>query len=164
MGLGLQCVLSAAPLPAHPSWEKLCLGIGLEGERTVLQRSFLLFPIKILAQKTCLPFLSPVSAADSHAELSAIVPSNFSFSSSSLLLGALIAPGGEWAVGSTAVWKYSAEAIQTREKVGSLSGDKCGDEAFPFCDIEESPRLPYLRLNWFHIPLLCLYGELFYSL
>lgn len=65
---------------------------------------FLLFPIKILAQKTCLPFRSPVSVADSHTELRVVVPQISAFpATNSLLLwlvGLLISPGGDWAVGA----------------------------------------------------------------
>lgn len=74
------CRISCS-VPAYPSWEKLCLGLE-GGKDSVYRRAFLLFPFQILAQKTCLPFLLQVSAADLCAEdCAVVVPSNFSFPS-----------------------------------------------------------------------------------
>lgn len=103
-----------------------------------------------------------------NSELSSPQISAFPVTNSLLLwvVGLLISPGGDWAVGSTAVWKYSTGATQTqgekweaRQEAGAVRR-----RPFAFCDIEESPllTLPQTRLVTYF--MLCLYGELLNSL
>lgn len=122
---------------AHPSWEKLCLGIGLDGGRgggQCAQKIFLSFSISNVGTKkrAC---QSQLQIPMLNSEPSSFPPTSAFPVTHSLLLwvvGLLITPGGEWAVGSTAVWKYGMEAIQTLGENGSPSGGGCSDKAFCF--------------------------------
>lgn len=126
-------------VPAHPSWEKLCLGIGLDGgERTVCTEDLsFFFHFKSWHKKrachSCRQSQPQIPMLNS--EPSSSPPTSAFPVTHSLLLwvvGLLITPGGEWAVGSTAVWKYCMEAIQTLGENGSPSGGGCSDKAFCF--------------------------------
>lgn len=60
-------------------------------------------------------------------------------------MGPLITPGGEWAAGSPALWKYSTEAMQTQGAGGRLSEVGAVIRPFAFLDFEGSPLLAELR-------------------
>lgn len=140
-----------APVPTHPSRGKLCLGTGLERRGdSVYRRSFLLFPIKILAQKkkrACLSCrLSQRQIPGLNSEASSPLPHISAFPVTNNLLlwvtGPLMTPGGEWAEGSTAMWKYCAGAIQTQREEACQEVD-AAVWPFAFLVIEEKPSFSF---------------------
>lgn len=171
MGFGLQSVCCVSSYHASPllmgkalPWDRL------RGEKdSVYRRSSLLFPIKTLARKHACHFsrqsqrqIPMLNSEPSSPQIAAFLVTI------SLLLwvvGLLVSPGGEWVVGSTAVWKYSPEAIQTQgeRKREARQEEGPGRRPFAFPDTEESPfTLPQTQLVTYF--MLCLYGELLNSL